>query len=179
MQDGRPGACETRDKEASTAFETNAEAPMGGIQRHVWSRPVNTEKPCILVVDDDDSISKVLQVFLRRAGLASECVRSMKAGCDRARSGRFQVVVTNPRLSDGSWKRLAEIDSHYRPGFVVILLAARFDSNEWGQALEDGAFEVLDATHELPKVAEVAKRALWAAYLKGAGPLPKALNTLD
>jgi hypothetical protein len=55
----------------------------------------------------------------------------------------------------------------------VILVATTFDLNEWGQALEDGAFEVLDALHELPNVAEAARRALWAAYLKGAGPRPE------
>ena len=101
----------------------------------------------------------------------------MKAGCEFARSGRFQVVVTSPTLRDGSWKRLVDIDSHYRPGFVVVLLGTNFDLNEWGQALEDGAFEVLDAIQELPKVAEVARRALWAAYLKGAGLRPEALST--
>jgi hypothetical protein len=35
-------------------------------------------------------------------------------------------------------------------------------SNHWAGALEDGAFDVLDALHELPRAADVAKCALWA-----------------
>jgi hypothetical protein len=51
---------------------------------------------------------------------------------------------------------------------VVVLVASTFDFNQRAEALEEGAFDVLDAFHELPRAAEVAKRALWAAYLKGA-----------
>jgi DNA-binding NtrC family response regulator len=136
-------------------------------------RPVNPVKPRILIVHDDDTIAKHLEIILLHAGLASERVKSMKAACEYARSGRFQVVVATPVLGDGSWKGLADVDSHYRPGFVVILVATTFDLNKWGQALEDGAFDVLDALHELPNVGEAARRALWAAYLKGAGPRPE------
>jgi len=135
---------------------------------------VSPESPGILVIHDDDTISKELEEILLRAGLASERVKNMKAGCEYARSGRFQVVVTKPTFVDGSWKRLADIDGHYRPGFVVILVASTFDINQLAQSLDDGAFDVLNELQELPQVAEVARRALWAAYLKGAGPRPEA-----
>jgi hypothetical protein len=71
---------------------------------------------------------------------------------------------------------LVDIARHYDLGFVVVLLASTFDLKEWDEALEDGAFDVLDVLHELPKVAEATKRALWAAYLNGAGPAPGVAN---
>jgi hypothetical protein len=37
-------------------------------------------------------------------------------------------------------------------------------------------FDVLDAVCELPRAAEAVKIALWAAYLKGAGPDPRATS---
>jgi DNA-binding NtrC family response regulator len=92
----------------------------------------------------------------------------MTAGCEAAKSGLFQVVVSRPVLRDGSWRRLIDIARHYDLGFVVVLVASTYDFDEWADALKDGAFDVLDALHELPKAAEVAKRALWAAYLNGA-----------
>ncbi len=61
-----------------------------------------------------------------------------------------------------------DIAGHYDSGFVVILVATTFDIQEWTDALECGAFDVLDALHELPRVAESVKSAAWAAYLKGA-----------
>ena len=42
----------------------------------------------------------------------------------------------------------------------VILLARTFNLNQWGEALQAGAFDVLDVLCDLPKAAEAAKRAL-------------------
>ena len=130
----------------------------------------------ILIVSENDSITERLAVALSEADLPWERARSITAGCEAARSGRFQVILTTPLLGDGSWRRLVDIASHYDLGFVVVLVASTFDCNQWAEALEDGAFDVLDALHELPKAAEFAKRALWAAYLKGAGPNPRAAS---
>jgi len=128
----------------------------------------------ILIVCDDDSITDRLNLAFGEAGLVSECVKSITEGCESARSGRFQVIVTTPFLSDGSWGRLVDVAAHYDFGFVVVLVATTFDIQEWTEALGYGAFDVLDALRELPKAAEIAKRAMWAAYLKGAGPEPRA-----
>src|SRR5712691_13138865 len=101
----------------------------------------------ILIVCDDDSIRERLNIVFREAGFISECAKSITAGCESARSGRFQAVVTT-LLSDGSWRRLIDVANHYDLGFKVILLARNFDLTEWGDALNDGAFDVLDAAHE-------------------------------
>jgi len=69
-----------------------------------------------------------------------------------AKSGAFQVVVATPILSDGSWRRLIDVANHYNSEFVVILLARTFDLREWAEALRDGAFDVLDALNDLPKL---------------------------
>ena len=127
----------------------------------------------ILIVMDDDSISIRLKVILRREGFASECTKSMAAACESAKSGRFPVVVSAPVLFDGSWNCLVDVEGRCTRGFVIILVATTFDLNQWAQAVEDGAFDVLDAVHELPKVALAARCALWAAYLKGAASDPE------
>ena len=132
-------------------------------------------KPRILIVTDDDSISIRLKVILHREGFVSECARSMAAACESARSGQFPVVVSTPVLFDGSWNRLVDVEARCTPGFVIILVASRFDHYQWARAVEDGAFDVVDAARELPKVALAARCALWAAYLKGSGPNPGGL----
>src|SRR5207302_7716088 len=130
----------------------------------------------ILIVCDDDSETERLKTILQKAGIVSEFTRSITAGCEAAKSGRFQVVVSSPRMRDGSWRRLTDIANHYDLGFEVVLWARSFDLLEWTEALKDGAFDVLDAMCEQPKAVESTKRALWAAYLKGAGPDPRAAN---
>jgi DNA-binding NtrC family response regulator len=130
----------------------------------------------ILIISESDSIAERLAVALSEADFVWERARSITAGCESARSGRFQVIITTPLLVDGSWRRLVDIAAHYDSSFVIILVASKFDLQEWTEALEYGAFDVLDALHELPRVAECAKRAAWAAYLKGAGQRTEAIG---
>ena len=89
----------------------------------------------ILIVCDDDSETERLKTILQKAGIASECTRSITAGCEAAKSGRFQVVVSTPLLRDGSWRRLTDIANHYDLGFEVVLWARNFDLAEWVEAL--------------------------------------------
>jgi PleD family two-component response regulator len=163
--------CESREtQDRLTGFASRAHAATGGASA---SLPDSANAP-ILVVTDDDAIARDLERNLLGAGLSFERVASMAAGCESARSRRFQVVVTTAVLPDGTWKRLTDLASHHSPSFVVIVLADASDLKRWAGALEDGALEVLDRLNELPKVSEVAKRALWAAYLDGTGPCPEA-----
>ena len=130
----------------------------------------------ILIVSENDSLAERLARTLSEADFIWERARSITAGCESARSGRFQVIVTTPLLGDGSWRRLVDLAAHYDFGFVVILVAGAFDIQEWAEALEFGAFDVLDALHEWPRVGEFAKRAAWAVYLKGAGRRAEAIG---
>ena len=128
----------------------------------------------ILIVNDDNSETERLKTLFAGVGFMSETAKGITDACEAAKSGRFQVVVPVPQMSDGSWRRLIDVANHYDLGFEVILLARNFDLTEWGDALNDGAFDVLDAAHELPKAAQAAACASWAAYLRGAGPPPRS-----
>ena len=130
----------------------------------------------ILIVCDDNHDTERLRTILQEEGFMSEWEKSMTAGCEAAKSGQFQVVVSTPLLKDGSWRRLTDIANHYDLGFEIVLWARNFDLREWAVALEEGAFDVLDAMCEQPMAVEATKGALWAAYLKGAGPNPGAAS---
>jgi DNA-binding NtrC family response regulator len=130
----------------------------------------------ILIVCEDSSAERLKTVF-REAGVVSQTVKSMTAGCEFARSGRFQAIVSTPSLRDGSWGRLIDIANRYDLGFEIVLLVRHFDLAEWAEAMKDGAFDVLDVVGDLPRAAEVVKHALWAAYLRGAGPRPQPASS--
>ena len=130
----------------------------------------------ILMVCDDSHDTERLRTILREEGFIVEWAKSMTAGCEAAKSGQFQVVVSTPLLKDGSWRRLSEVANHYDLGFEIVLWTRNFDLREWAVALEEGAFDVLDAMCEQPMAVEATKGALWAAYLKGAGPNPGAAS---
>jgi hypothetical protein len=82
----------------------------------------------ILIVSENESIAERLGMALSEADFIWERVNSITAGCESARSGRFQVILTTPLLGDGSWRRLVDIAAHYDFGFVVILVATTLTS---------------------------------------------------
>lgn len=148
---------------AATAFPDQ-------IRKSVRKTPADSGAPRILVVTDDDPLAKTVHEILRCDGLVTEQARNLLEALEAARSGQFPVAITTPRLTDGSWKRLVWTAHHVRPRFSVIVLAKTFSLREWAQALDDGAFEVIDALSELPKMTEVVRHALLTEYLLGERP---------
>jgi DNA-binding NtrC family response regulator len=131
----------------------------------------------ILIVSDNDSDTKRLTTLLGEAGVSADSTKSITTGCEAAKSGDFQVVVTTPELRDGSWRRLTDVANHYHLGFEVVLWARNFDLKEWAEALDSGVFDVLDAVNEQSRIVETTKCALWAAYLKGAGSNARSIHS--
>ena len=132
----------------------------------------------ILIACEDEFLTQKLMDVLGEVGIFPQSVRSMTAACDLARSGRFQVIVCTPELSDGSWRRLIDVANYYDLGFEVILLIGSPHFSEWDSAIEEGIFEVLDTSHELAKAPQVIRHALWASYLKGSGPRSGTISPL-
>ncbi len=120
----------------------------------------------ILIVHDQDADTERLKGVFGTAGFTSESVNNMTDGCESARSGRFHVVFSVPVLGDGDWRRLIEVANQNRLPFEVILLARTFDLSEWADALQVGAFDVLDVLSDLPNAGESAKRAWEMTKLK-------------
>jgi DNA-binding NtrC family response regulator len=122
----------------------------------------------ILIVSDEQPIVQQLDGVFDAAGFTSESTNTIAAASEFVRYSRIQVVFATPSFVDGSWRRLVDISSHYDLHFVVVLMTLTADLDAWTRALDDGAFEVLDASHDLSRAPEVARAALWAAYLNGA-----------
>jgi len=136
-----------------------------------FARPiVEVPQGCQILIACDDSSAGQLKRVLVQAGMTVQTASSMTSACHYARTGRFQVVVSKASLGDGSWWRLLDVAQHYDAGFEIVLLADNFDFADWAQALEAGAFDVVDTLWGLTKVAETVKGALWAACLKAGGP---------
>jgi DNA-binding NtrC family response regulator len=129
----------------------------------------------ILIVGEDPHTEQ-LEAALQGVGAASTIVETMTEACECVKTGRFQAVLCKPLLSDGSWRRLIDIANHYDLGFEVVLMARDCDLAAWTEALNEGAFDVLDGLYETPRITQVTIRALWAAYLRGAGPNANAAS---
>ncbi len=120
----------------------------------------------ILIVCETDPDTRRLETLLRQAGLDSEKVNNMAAGCESARSGRFGVIFTTPFAGGSSWKRLIGLANRYSLRFEIVLLARTVDLRQWAEAMQIGAFDVLHLVFDLSRAAEVAHHAFGSAYLK-------------
>jgi DNA-binding NtrC family response regulator len=126
--------------------------------------------PQILVISDKNRLTEEVESALFSEGLSTRCATSLREGCKLVATGQFQVVVTARSLFDGTWERLAEMADRYHRRFVIIVVATKLDDGLRSAALEEGVFEVLNASSDLPRLGEAARSALWAAYLEGARP---------
>lgn len=120
----------------------------------------------ILIVCGTNSDTRRLETLLREAGLDSESVDSMTAACESARSDRFGVIFSTPFAGEGSWKRLIGLANQHSLSFEIVLLARTFDLDQWAEAMQIGAFDVLDLVFDLSRAPEVAQHAFGSAYLK-------------
>jgi DNA-binding NtrC family response regulator len=128
----------------------------------------------ILIIRESNPDTEELKAVFREAGLTSEVAKGISAGCRLAKSGKFQVVFCTPLLRDGSWKRLIEVAQQDGLSMEVILLARTFNLNQWGEALQAGAFDVLDVLCDLPTAADAAKRALRVKRPEALAAVPRA-----
>jgi DNA-binding NtrC family response regulator len=112
-------------------------------------------------LSDNDSDIEELKMVFQKARLTSETVRSITAGCESAISHRFQVIFSTPVMADGSWRRLIDVANHHALSFEIILLARTFDFNQWGEALQVGAFDVLDVLCDPTESCRSPRDALW------------------
>jgi DNA-binding NtrC family response regulator len=119
----------------------------------------------ILIVGERSDETDQLKAVLHDAGIASESADNMTAGCGSAQSGRFGVIFSTLESVGGSWTRLIEVARQHDLSFEIVLLARSFDLSQWGEAMQLGAFEILDVSRDLPKAAEVVRRAFGADYL--------------
>src|SRR2546422_3808704 len=95
--------------------ETNEEAtPRAGLTSGV------PDEARILILGDDEPDMERLKTVFREADFSAETATSITAGCEAAKSGRFQVVVSVPLLSDGAWRRSEEHTSELQSRLHLV-----------------------------------------------------------
>src|SRR5258708_35684507 len=106
----------TRGQEATVETE-----PSAGLTLRI---PGETR---ILIVSDDNSDTERLKDILRGAGFISEWAKSITAGWEGAKSGRFQGVRSTPQQGGGSWGGVVDTANYYALGFEGVLWARKLD----------------------------------------------------
>lgn len=98
---------------------------------------------CVLVVDDDPAMVRMLADGLGEAGWAASATTSAREARTLLRAWRFAAVVSDVQIGDGNgFELLHELRGH--PCSVPVILMSAFGREEEARrALADGAFAYL------------------------------------
>src|SRR5213075_621266 len=78
----------------------------------------------ILLVDDDPGLSEVVELLLTREGYAVACAGTVKAGLERIRRTRIDLVITDLRLPDGTGLDAIGAIRRIRPELPIIMITS-------------------------------------------------------
>ncbi|MDQ3753255.1 MAG: sigma 54-interacting transcriptional regulator, partial [Acidobacteriota bacterium] len=119
--------------------------------------------PDILLVEDKDSLRRVLRLTLENAGYSvRECADARAAASEIART-RFRLVLTDLRMPHGSGLDVLRAARAADAETPVVVMTAYGSVDEAVQAMKDGAHDFLqkpvDSNHLLLLVARALEQA--------------------
>ena len=119
--------------------------------------------PDILLVEDKESLRRVLRLTLEHAGYSvSDCADARAAAEEVART-RFRLVLTDLRMPHGSGLDVLRAARAADPDVPVVVMTAYGSIDEAVQAMKDGAYDFLqkpvDSNHLLILIGRALERA--------------------
>jgi putative PEP-CTERM system response regulator len=116
--------------------------------------------PSILVIEDKDSMQKMLSATLESEGYEVDTAGDGQSGIERARQKKYDVVLTDLKLPKmdgmGVLSEFREID----PEASVILMTAYGTIETAVEAMRMGAFDFLTKPFDTDHLSVIIKRAL-------------------
>ena len=113
-----------------------------------------------LVVDDDAGVRYTLAEILGDAGLEVELAEHGQRGLELARASRFDLVITDLRMSPIDGLELLRALRDEQPKLKVILVTAHGSERHAVEAIKLGAYDYFKKPFDLDELMAVVGRAL-------------------
>lgn len=121
----------------------------------------------VLIVDDESDLRQALAFDFRRRGCQVFEASSGRTAIEVVRLHRIDVVLSDVRMPNGSGvdllKEIREID----PDLPIVLLATGFADLTEAEALELGAYALLEKP--------IDRKRMVALFLEAAAKVPRAV----
>ncbi len=114
----------------------------------------------ILVVDDEKNQREILETILTGEGYDVTTASSGEAAVKFVESRRFDLVLTDLKMTGMSGLDLLKELTNYDKSIIVILLTAHGSVDSAVDALRLGAFDYLQKPYDSDKLLETVERAL-------------------
>ncbi len=119
----------------------------------------------VLVADDDPTLRRMLVRFLRKVGYEVHDVDTGRAAIAALETGRFDVVLSDVHMPDGSGLDILRAARRVDLDVPVILISGMPDVETASKALEYGAFRYLTKPLDLQAVDKLVRHGIRAHAL--------------
>ncbi len=121
--------------------------------------------PHILVIEDDTRSAQSLEKLLRSQGFVVTLCHRGDEGLERAKSGEFNLVITDLRLPGLDGLELIRQIHVEKPRLPMVLMTAFGTTETAIEATKFGAFEYILKPFDVAEMLEVVKRAVASSRL--------------
>jgi DNA-binding NtrC family response regulator len=118
-----------------------------------------SQKPSVLVVDDESGILDTLRILLRNEGFEVTTAQGGKAGLEQIRSGTHDIILSDVRMPQVSGLDILAAAREQDPMTPVILMTAQASLQTAIAAVNSGAFYYIQKPFSNDELIAILRRA--------------------
>ena len=118
-----------------------------------------SQKPSLLVVDDESGILDTLRILLRNEGFEVTTAQGGKAGLEQIRSGNHDIILSDVRMPQVSGLDILQAAREQDPMTPVILMTAQASLQSAIAAVNSGAFHYIQKPFSNDELVAILRRA--------------------
>ena len=118
-----------------------------------------SQKPSLLVVDDESGILDTLRILLRNEGFEVTTAQGGKAGLEQIRSGTHDIILSDVRMPQVSGLDILQAAREQDPMTPVILMTAQASLQSAISAVNSGAFYYIQKPFSNDELVAILRRA--------------------
>ena len=118
-----------------------------------------SQKPSVLVIDDESGILDTLRILLKKEGFEVLTAQGGKAGLDQIRSGAYDIVLSDVRMPQVTGIDILNAVREQDPMTPVILMTAQASLQTAIQAVNQGAFYYIQKPFANDELVAILRRA--------------------
>jgi DNA-binding NtrC family response regulator len=118
-----------------------------------------SQKPSVLVVDDESGILDTLRILLRNEGFEVTTAQGGKAGLEQIRSGSHDIILSDVRMPQVSGLEILQAAHEQDPMTPVILMTAQASLQSAIAAVNSGAYHYILKPFSNDELVTILRRA--------------------
>ena len=126
---------------------------------------MTSSPPKVLLIEDDPAIVATLRQVLAEEGYAIATESTGEAGLAAARSGSFDVIITDLKLPGLSGLELVRGLHPSYPQLPILMMTAHGTTESAIEAIQAGAFDYIIKPFEIPELLRLVQQAVTASRL--------------